>query len=348
MNLEKQNFVPGYLKIRQHIIKLISRSGNEATQIESCRKLAQQFSVTHPTVLRALKDLVNDGFLVPTQRGGYLTRPSTLISVRDLKVIGIIFHDGKQIFHDNVSNTLHGAITAAILRRNASYRIEILQNCDGTKEGLLQHIEKSELDGLIWLAPHAAQHEIIAELRRRQLPVMAFGARSRQDFSACWDFEEDYRQIIDWMQQNRKKDITVIGTPYGDMFQQVQRGIESIRQPETAVTYFYDSIEENCRHLEKQIQSGHPADAAIFTGEIAPYMPLIAQMPQTLIAAGEMSIFDNQKFTGLVIRRAICDAAEWMAGHLDGEIQNILQVNSYDTAIKIYFQSMKQGIFTNN
>ncbi len=335
MTLEKKYYVPEYLKVQQHIIKLIARSGNQAMKIDSARKLGKMLGVTHPTVQRALKGLVRDGYLTATGNRGFVTVPSPMLAVNHFKVIGLIFRDGRQIYQDNASNLLHYSITRAILHRDPGYRIETLLNCGGESDELYDQIVKSGVDGVIWVKPLDSHLETALRLRRGGLPVIAFGAQGSHPYCAHWAFREEYAEIFDFLQKEGRSNIAVVGNPYGEMFSELHSGIESVRKSSVKVRYLMENELLNYSALKEILDSADRPDAVIFCGEIHPFMTLIRQMGETLPVAGEMTLFANMDFHGLVVRRKMTEAAEFMAERLERELQGKGNEPDYHTAIGI-------------
>ncbi|UKI34020.1 MAG: GntR family transcriptional regulator [Lentisphaeria bacterium] len=53
------------MKIRRYVLNLIATGGDMPQRIPSSRKLGEMFGVTHPTALRAIQALTEDGYLQP-------------------------------------------------------------------------------------------------------------------------------------------------------------------------------------------------------------------------------------------------------------------------------------------
>ena len=53
------------LKIRHYVMGILYHAGNTSVQIMSSRELAAHFGIARSTVSLALKELVDDGFLIP-------------------------------------------------------------------------------------------------------------------------------------------------------------------------------------------------------------------------------------------------------------------------------------------
>ena len=92
-----ENLNTEFMRIRQYVVDLIIRSGNEPQKVPSTRKLAQMFGVSHPTALKVLRNLAGDGHLIACGNNGYLTVPGTFGSFEELKIIGLLTGDGSNV-----------------------------------------------------------------------------------------------------------------------------------------------------------------------------------------------------------------------------------------------------------
>lgn len=119
------------------------------------------------------------------------------------------------------------------------------------------------------------------------------------------------------------------------MFSEIHSGIESVRKNDVQVSYLMENDQLNYSALEKMLHSENRPDTVIFCGEIYPFLPLIRNRAETLFVAGEMSIFANMDFHGLVVCRNMHEAAEFMAERFERELQGEEHEPDYHTAIGI-------------
>ena len=68
------------LKIRHYVVGVIYNAGERSVQIMSSRDLAKYFNIARSTVSIALKELVDQGYLIPVKGKGYFTNPRKIMT----------------------------------------------------------------------------------------------------------------------------------------------------------------------------------------------------------------------------------------------------------------------------
>ena len=53
-----------YMKIRRYVLNMVTKAGNEPVQLPTALELSKQFGVCRQTVGKALKQLVEDRFVI--------------------------------------------------------------------------------------------------------------------------------------------------------------------------------------------------------------------------------------------------------------------------------------------
>jgi len=166
--------VPAYMKIRQYIISLVDTHGDTDTRIESERELCRKFSVTRPTVRKALKDLVDDGWLDVRQgKGTYISpdvrKNSNLSACRFYRIM-VLFGDGKAVYYSGYFMNIIARICDALKKRSAFLQMPQLANAD-----MLEEIALYNPDGILWVRPVEQYNQMINEIRKT-VPVCVIGS----------------------------------------------------------------------------------------------------------------------------------------------------------------------------
>ena len=165
---------PAYMRIRQYVVDEVYKNPEHERQILSERELCQLFSVTRPTVRRALKDLVDDEFLAIRPGRGTFTNPAKAKHFAENKealFLGIIVGDGKLVYHDSFYWHLLTGAGNEIVDRNCYMRII---NLIGRDLKIVDEIKPMRLDGLIWICPPPSTEKIIAGINDEcHLPVIS-------------------------------------------------------------------------------------------------------------------------------------------------------------------------------
>ncbi len=170
--LTRSVVIPDYEKIRRFVISEVARAGNVPMRLASNREIAKQFNVSHPTVIKALKDLVADGYLTvkPGSLGTY-TNPGRFSGVSSAKLIGLLRFNGKTVFELRFSSAFIHAFNDALLRKSAKY---LLQHCflTGESKNAPSELEGLNLDAIVWFFPLGSAVELMDEISEKGMTTV--------------------------------------------------------------------------------------------------------------------------------------------------------------------------------
>ena len=162
--------VSEYVKIRRYVTTLIYRAGSKSVRIPTLTELAAMFDVSRPTVIKALKELTNDGYIIARPHLGSFTNPAKSLEPQGMAimpVVGVLHTDGMLTHY----TPYFAEQLAYLLLECARMQVVVhqLQLNSRQPEQILRSIEAEALDVLIWLQP---SHSLTGELRRRGLKVI--------------------------------------------------------------------------------------------------------------------------------------------------------------------------------
>ncbi len=167
--------IPAYMRIRRHILGQLYKSSGQMEKIMSERELRELFNVSRVTVRNALKDLVNEGYLISFKGKGTYTNPEGRRPKRE-KLLGVLIGTGMLIAIDYFPGlSLSGILETAAKRNMSANIINIgLNDVESTAKELIL----SKCDGFIWLRPKKKGKEVIRILQNQGLPVLVVGSFS--------------------------------------------------------------------------------------------------------------------------------------------------------------------------
>ena len=143
----KKNAVE-FMKIRRYVLNLIATGGDMPQRIPSSRKLGEMFGVTHPTALRAIQALTEDGYLQPLRGGGSITCPANC-NLKNTRLFGFLEGDGKIAIDIYYTVCLYSIAARELTRRNLTYCCQHLYlNSPADLESMIQ---ENHLAGLVAL-----------------------------------------------------------------------------------------------------------------------------------------------------------------------------------------------------
>jgi hypothetical protein len=177
-----------YEKIRKFVLGQLAKAGDAPMRLASSRELAKLFDVSQSTVVKALKDLVSDGYLTMKPGIGLFTNPAKSKWRSDAKLIAFLNLSGNSAFITRFGTGLASAFTEELMSRSSKY---VLQSCF-----LAASPEKSDVelagkgyDAVVWLFPGKAALPSLARLRASGMPVVAADGSRDPISSTYFDYE---------------------------------------------------------------------------------------------------------------------------------------------------------------
>ena len=101
-----------FIRVRQYIVDRIMTSETKPVHFPPTRKLAEMFQVSQPTALRAVKDLIKDGYLLPCRGGGSVS--TAWSGGPAYQLFGLVAVSGQQSMDDYFINRLYSAMALEI------------------------------------------------------------------------------------------------------------------------------------------------------------------------------------------------------------------------------------------
>jgi len=342
----KEIDTPEYMLIRQFVIDMIARSGNTPKKIPSTREIAKRFNVSHPTVMKGIKDLVNDKYLVTKKGIGTFTCGTAGVG-NDVKIVGMLFGDGKVSLYTKMGWRLISEVGNTLLPLSDKYR---LQNCQlsCSLKKTAQTINEAAYDGLIWVSPEDKYlHEIQILKNKFNLPLVVIGRNIEGITSFGWNYRQERYNITSHLLKQGKRNILTVNAGTEEMqnirIEEVRRahedmGIEFNEKmviPEDAYTV---------KRLADFLDFGLPIDAIAFTGEIARYYDMLKKKvdnSKCLVVSGELTTYDDMEFKGLLVKRKIKPAVKVAIDNLLEQINSSGSCETINGSIEIEMEYIK-------
>ena len=199
-----------YMKIRSYVISQIVKAGDLPMRLASNREIGKQFGVSHSTVVKALKDLISDGYLtVKSGRRGIFTCPHRLGIPKNAKTIGILFDDGKKVFLDR-NDWLRASVFAnALLERQNDYLSRYV-TLTSIRSCAAREILSMGLSGVIWISAHSSIIPAILELKRSSFPQIAIGDSIEGVSSTYINVESEYHTATAMMLDEGRRRVAIV------------------------------------------------------------------------------------------------------------------------------------------
>lgn len=327
MNLIRQATPSGYEKIRKYFFTQLTKSAGVPMRLASSREVAKEFGVTHTTVVRALKDLIDGGYLTVKKGVGVFTNPGKVSTPPDSRVIGMFFGDGKTTLLTRMYVQLSLNFADNLLSR--SPRFQVLHSfISADVAHAAQEIASSGLDGVIWFKPCATVLPLLKTLRETtRLALFVVGAR--QPGISSLDFnpeDDDYRSVTRMLAMGRRR-IMLLGPENDGDPTSVGRGYNralaeaGLTCDPALIVADTEAVRQDFPRLLEQLKP----DGIVFKVNINRYWPYFRANPalidRCLCLSGDWSLYRDMGFRGLAGFPLLRDAAETAAENIAAQLE---------------------------
>ena len=317
----------GFLRVREYIVDKIEAAGDRPVRFPPVRELAKMFDVTHPTILHALKGLIEEGTLEPCRGGGTISLPRKNALPR--LIFGWTSGAGHQVFDDRYFFDLSSSLVGGLLRRDERF---FAQHLYVEEPNHLQKLAaEAELAGLLLVAPWERLLKFASRLRAAGMPVVALNCRTTLPLpiSSAWIDVQQYMEenLLMLFREGRKRLLLVA---VDHRRQEAEKAAASaVKQagvsPE-CIRILCDSPQNLMEELVHLLDSGKKFDGVLFQhtppgacGKIAEKM---AVEEACRLVTGEFSLRNTMRFTGYVSRFNLEASVEKLIDNLIEQMGN--------------------------
>jgi len=268
-----------YLRIRRYVMTRImaySCNTDEDPRIPSLQELSAKFKVSRPTVCKALKELINENYLIAKPGLGTYINPLYILEHdfrRKMPLVGLLLGDGLLVHID----IYYGEMFSGILRelvRIPCY-VHQLSLSALSPDQVFDVIREESLDALCWIQPPQKLLPVVERLRVAGLPVVTCSAdaltkeESRQKNDVYFGIEELGIHCGRELLRCNRKNIIFIGKepPHRQFFNGLKKAFadQGVELNERLCLNLDSNTEHDLRHI---FRLGIEADAII-----NPYIP---------------------------------------------------------------------------
>ena len=197
-----------FIRVRQYIVDQIMTSETKPVHFPPTRKLAEMFQVSQPTALRAVKDLIRDGYLLPCRGGGSVS--TAWSGGPAYQLFGLVTVSGQQSMDDYFINRLYSAMALEITGRDPFYETEEIHL--SSLQLLKQECDVHNFAGIVLILPSPRLLEYGVALKKNGLPVISLLGRSEGVPCVYFDWKERFLRVLNTLlEEGRKKILVSIG-----------------------------------------------------------------------------------------------------------------------------------------
>ena len=201
----KNQALASFMRIRHYVFDWLAASKGSVMRLPSSRELAEKFEVSQPTVVRALQELVKEGFLTNRPGVGLFSNPGKL-ATREGRIWGIVFGDGRWAFLSRDAFHMASCIGQELLARDNHNLLKLITMGETQQE---QFPELSMLSGICWWC---GEEKVIPNMRRiaETTPVVVLSGRIPGFDCYYYDFEAENYEIARWMIENGARRLALV------------------------------------------------------------------------------------------------------------------------------------------
>ena len=166
-------FVPAGLAVRLDILKMIYQAPTTSIRLPSAIQLAKKHHVSRTTVTNELKKLTDSGWIIGKPGIGSFSNPQQPLSSTfsfGKKIVGMLYGDTWNLMNDYTDWAVFSYAGLELLPDIGHPKTIILSSSD--PEQIYLELEKSILDGMIWLFPMPEYSKTIQKLHEEGKAVV--------------------------------------------------------------------------------------------------------------------------------------------------------------------------------
>ena len=346
--------VTEYEKIRKYVVAQLSKAGPRPMRLASSRDLAKRFNVSRPTVNRALKDLLDDGYLSVKKGIGMFTNPGKFYNPQGAKLIGFLSGDGKAAF----ITRLHwefGVFASVLQSHDERY---LLQNCFlvsplDKPDDILKEMQALGLDGLIWILPAPEILPAIQRLKASGMPMIAISINEWTPgiSNFHYDFAANNQHAAELMfDEGRRTPALVLPTKCNDrrFLDEAAYGFKKAFEIRKIPFNESSIIRLECEDVDSFASAiGRlKPDALLFNMNVMPFWKTIKERLEIVngcrLYVGHTHIHKNMDYTGYVGVEDFTGYAELAAENLEAQLTSPEKAPVLDCPMQLKIQ-MKKG-----
>lgn len=176
------------LRIRHYVMGILYHAGNASVQILSSRELAARFGIARSTVSLALKELIDEGFLIPKRGIGNFTNPKMFLSPQNgkmPKLIGVVLDNGRSYYISRSGWVSLRATCDAVIQEG--YNLRSIPLSGVNEDEIFEEILSNKVDALIWIDNLMLKESLMKRLADAGLPVICDNSGFSQVDTVVYD-----------------------------------------------------------------------------------------------------------------------------------------------------------------
>ena len=321
MNGKNNNFNL-YKEIILKLYRLAEEEDGIAKKLPTLRALAEQFGCTHPTVLRAVRELVETNILIPLKGGGYMTVPRN--SGGKFQNIAVIYSRGMNLLDASYPIKIKYHALAGL--SFSAWNLHFSQLHAAAYGDIGRMICSGAYNGVVLCSPDSLIiPEVTTACRSVGIPFGIFAGCSRDagDVSVVYDIKNDFLRVFEKLLEKNRRRMLALSCPGNDWNQEMRNAIGEFSGKFEKAVFIEDCFSNIAEYLARNTGgAGEDFDCAVFVMNIfGIYEQLRLRAPDCLCVMPEFATPYEKNFRGVKmcfdLEKAGSQFAEAMSAVLD-------------------------------
>ena len=291
-----------YKGIIHKLYQIAQEDGGRAKRLPTLRVLAEQFGCTHPTVLRAVRELLETGLLIQLKGGGYMTVPQD--SVGNFRNLAVIFGNGMNLTDAGYSIQIkYHALYELVTRVWGLNFSEIHAETCGELGRILR---TGAYAGAVLCSPDPQIiPDVTAACRDIGIPVGVFAGCSGEagDVSVTYDMKNNFLQVFLQLLRRKRHRVLAVSCPGNPWNPEMEKAIDAFSGKFEKSLFVVDRSAAVLEYILGNTGGrGEDFDAVVYVMHIhGSYEKLSDRAPDCLCVIPEFAIPFVKDFHGLVM-----------------------------------------------
>lgn len=291
-----------YKEVMLKLYHLVQTDGEVSRRLPTLRTLAEQFNCTHPTVLRAVRELVKQKVLIQLKNGDYRTIPQA--TRQNTRYLALIYRMSMDM--------LISAFSADIKYNAIRYLTHLPENLefseirDSSPDDIGNRIRNGIYHGTVLCAPPRSIIPSVTEACRDAgipLGIFAGMAVDGGDVFSAFNMDHDFLEVFKQLIQRKRRRLLVVSLPQRRENDILRKTVEDVSGSFEKAVFREDTIAETTNYLLQNTGgSGENFDCVVYSANIfETYEKLQAQAPDCLCVMSNFAVWREKNFRGLMM-----------------------------------------------
>ena len=291
-----------YKEIMLKLYHLAQMDGENSIRLPPLRKLAEQFGCTHPTVLRAVRELVKRDVLIQLKNGDYRTIPQ--FTRKTTRYLALIYRMGMDLLDTAYSADIkYNAVKYLThLPEDLSYSEIRTSSCDDIENSIRSGIYQG---AILCVPPKNIIPAVTDACRDSGIPLGIFGGTSADDgdVAVFYDAEKDFLELFKQLVQRDRRRILVLSPPLHRENDDIREALEKFSGSFEKAVFKVESVTECSNYVIQNVGgAGEDFDCVVYpVNTFETYQKIMEKTADCLCVMTNFGVWKEKSFHGLMM-----------------------------------------------